>query len=53
MEEDRSPGAELVQMMGHLVADMTAWARLVRDLGSGVAGNIAVIVVLNQKTEVV
>ena len=53
MEEDTSPGAELVQMMEHLVADMRAWAQLVRDLDSGVAGKIALVVVVNQKIEVV
>ena len=53
MGEGKSPGADLVQMMEHLVADKRVWAQLVPDLGSGVAGNIAVVVVLNQKTEVV
>ena len=53
MEEDRSPGAELVQVIEHLVADRRAWAQLVRDLGSAVAGNIVVVVVVNQKTDVV
>ena len=42
--------AEMVQMMGHLVADMRVWAQSVPDLGSGVAGKIGVVVALvNQK----
>ena len=42
--------AEMVQMMGHLVADMRVWAQSVPDLGSGVAGKIGLFVVLvNQK----
>ena len=42
--------AEMVQMMGLLVAHTRAWAQLVRDLGSGVVGTICVVVALvNQK----
>ena len=42
--------AAMVQRMGLLVAHMSAWAQSVRDLGSEVAGMIAVVVAfLNQK----
>ena len=53
MEEGTSPGTEMVQVIEHLVADMRVSAQLVPDLGSGAAGNIAVVAVLNQRTEVV
>ena len=41
--------AEMVQMMRNLVADMRVRAQLVQDLGSKVAGKIALAVVVNQK----